>query len=103
MYFVYLSPRMMKALALLLEELSAHESSHFDLIAGLSGLVLEGLKHSCQPDLDTVEVKIMHTRLKSALRARPRCARMDSTSGLTSSTPMVRTHTLDPTPDAPRS
>ena len=40
---------------------------------------------------------------KSALRARPRCARMDSTSGLTSSTPMVRTHTLDPTPDAPRS
>ena len=27
----------------------------------------------------------------------------ESTSGLTSSTPMVRTHTLDPTPDAPRS
>ena len=59
-YFLYLSPRMMKALALLLEELSAHESSHFDLIAGLSGLVLEGLKHSCQPDLDTVEVKLIH-------------------------------------------
>ena len=58
--FEYFVPRMMKALALLLEELSTHESSHFDLIAGLSGLVLEGLKHSCQPDLDTVEVKLMH-------------------------------------------
>ena len=46
---------------------------------------------------------INDTRLKSALRARPRCARMESRSGLTSSTPMVRTHTLDPTPDAPRS
>ena len=43
------------------------------------------------------------TRLKSALRARPRCARMESHSGLTSSTPMVRTHTLDLTPDGPRS
>ena len=47
--------------------------------------------------------KLFKTRLKSALRARPRCAQMESRSGLTSSTPMVRTHTLDPTPDAPRS
>ena len=31
-----------------------------------------------------------------------RPSRTDSTSGLTSSTPRVRTHTLDPTPDAPR-
>ena len=46
---------------------------------------------------------LRNTRLKSALRARPRCARMESSSGLTSSNPMVRTHTLDPTPDAPRS
>ena len=38
------------------------------------------------------------TGLNSALRAR-----LESSSGLTSSTPMVRTHTLDPTPDAPRS
>ena len=38
---------------------------------------------------------VMLTRLKSALRARPRCARMESRSGLTSSTPMVRTYTLD--------
>ena len=28
---------------------------------------------------------------------------MKSSSGLTAGTPMVRTHTLDPTPDAPRS
>ena len=47
-------------------------------------------------------LKIKKTRLKSTLRARPRCARMESSSGMTSSTPMVRTHTLDPTPDAPR-
>ena len=46
---------------------------------------------------------IITTRLKSALRARPRCARMESHWGLTIGTPMVRTHTLDPTPDAPRS
>ena len=38
-------------------------------------------------------------------KKRASCASLrDSTSGLTSSTPaMVRTHTLDPTPDAPRS
>ena len=47
--------------------------------------------------------KIKFTRLKSVLRARPRCARIESSSGLTFSTPMVRTHALDPTPDAPRS
>ena len=47
-------------------------------------------------------LNLISTRLKSALRARPRWARMEFTSRLTSSTPMVRTHTLNPTSDAPR-
>ena len=38
---------------------------------------------------DEIKTKFMKTRLQK---------RMDSTSGLTSSTPMVKTHTLDPTP-----
>ena len=37
------------------------------------------------------------------MRASRASARMESISGLTSSTRMVSTHTLDPTPDAPRS
>ena len=57
---------------------------------------------------DSVEViylrlKIIKTRLKSSLRASPRYAQMVSPLRLTSSTPAGRTHTLDPTPDVPRS
>ena len=42
-------------------------------------------------------------RLKSAIRARLRCAQMESHWGLAIGTPRVRTHTVDPTPDASRS
>ena len=41
-------------------------------------------------------------RLKSASLSRPRCSRIEFSSRLTPSTPMVRALTLDPTPDAPR-
>ena len=44
-----------------------------------------------------LEIYIHHKR---PWKARFACT--ESSSGLTSSTPMVTTHTLDPTPDAPR-
>lgn len=48
--------RLVKALALLIEELSTSDEGHVARVGGLSGLVLEGLSHGCQPNLDTVEV-----------------------------------------------
>ena len=52
--------RLMKALALLIEDLatSHNDDGHEASIGALSGMVLEGLNHGCQPDLDTVEVRI---------------------------------------------
>ena len=71
--------------------------------SGKARLIFQG-KFSCATIRS--DCKIIHYSTKkraSRASARPRCARMESTSGLTSSTPTVRTHTLDPTPDAPRS
>ena len=61
--------RLMKALALLIEDLatSHNDDSHEARIGALSGMVLEGLNHGCQPDLDTVEVRINYRHFAHTL------------------------------------